>query len=159
MTAAQCMSYTGFQVFWLFIPSVVLFDGIFYSTVKTLKSKKVEYVFYVDTVYIKTLTSHEVIVFTGESWNLTCRPVHQQSVSVCTCPWLVGSGNIYCPWAGWWQKPEREEEGGKNETCWIYSMYLESVSNFHKFQPFNPTLPKNTPKQPRTHEDLMLGPQ
>lgn len=61
------MSYTGFQVFWLFIPSVVLFDGIFYSTVKTLKSKKVEYVFYVDTVYIKTLTSHEVIVFTGES--------------------------------------------------------------------------------------------
>lgn len=67
MTAAQCMSYTGFQVFWLFIPSVVLFDGIFYSTVKTLKSKKVEYVFYVDTVYIKTLTSHEVIVFTGES--------------------------------------------------------------------------------------------
>lgn len=78
--------------------------------------------------------------------------VHDWSeVEIFTVPEQVDDENL--------REKRREERMSAGQKHVEYTVCIWSQSNFHKFQPFNATLPKNTPKQPRTHEDLMLGPQ
>lgn len=53
-----------------------------------------------------------------ETSTLTCKPTRQQSASGCRCPSPVWSGNIYCPWAGWWWTPEREKKVKQSDRKW-----------------------------------------
>lgn len=71
------------------------------------------------------------------SKTLTCRPVHRQSVSGCTCPSPAWSGSIYCPWADLWWTPEREMQNVINmwDACesqnWRWEDSKLSVRHVH----------------------------